>query len=155
MKDVAVPILIRDIMAADTDALVALWIRAWTPTLPQIDFTAREPFIRTRLADFSAPPRHARVATSGEKQLGFALIDPRTSELEQIAVDPDCWGKGIARMLLEEAGRLCRAPLKLTVNKDNPRAVSFYRKYGFIETGEAISPYSGLPILSMERIASA
>ncbi len=39
--------------------------------------------------------------------------------------------------------------LELHVNLDNPRAVRFYEREGFVQIGEGVSPRSGLPILSL------
>jgi putative acetyltransferase len=142
---------IRDIESPDHDALVALWIRAWMLTLPQIRFDEREPFIRERLRDYALPPRRARMACNEAGQpLGFFLIDTSVNELEQIVVAPEFWGMSIAEAMLADARQISPDRLVLTVNRDNPRATAFYRKQGFVETGGGISPRSGLPLLHME-----
>jgi putative acetyltransferase len=149
------PIRLRDISPADHDTLVALWIRAWMLTLPQIRFDEREPFIRERFRDYALPPRRARVACDEAGQpLGFFLLDANIDELEQIVVAPEFWGRGIAEAMLEDARQLSPERIALTVNRDNPRAIAFYRRQGFAETGESISPHSGLPLLHMEWRAS-
>ncbi|MBN8533929.1 MAG: GNAT family N-acetyltransferase [Rhizobiales bacterium] len=141
----------RNIEPADHDALAALWIRAWMLTLPQIRFDERELFIRERFHDYAQPPRHARVACNEAGQpLGFCLIDTNLNELEQIVVAPEFWGKGTAEAMLDDARCLSPDRLILTVNRDNPRAIAFYRRQGFVETGESVSPRSGLPLLHME-----
>lgn len=142
---------IRNVAADDHDALTAIWIEAWTLTLPQIRFDEREPFIRDRFRDYALPPRHARVACNrAGRPLGFFLIDSTQHELEQIVVIPEFWGRGIAEAMLEDARRLSPDRIILTVNRDNPRAIAFYRRQGFTQTGESISPRSGLPLLHME-----
>jgi putative acetyltransferase len=142
---------IRDIEPPDHNALVALWIEAWALTLPQIRFDEREPFIRERLRDYTLPPRRARIAChAGGQPLGFFLIDTGAHELEQIVVAPEFWGKGIAEAMLADARQISPERIVLTVNRDNPRAVAFYRRQGFVETGGSISPRSGLPLLHME-----
>jgi putative acetyltransferase len=142
---------IRDVEPPDHDALAALWIRAWMLTLPQIRFDEREPFIRERFRDYALPPRSARMACDeAGHPLGFFLIDTSVNELEQIVVAPEFWGKGIAEAMLDDARKLSPDRLVLTVNRDNPRAVAFYQRQGFIQTGESISPRSGLPLLHME-----
>lgn len=142
---------IRNVAPDEHDALTALWIEAWTLTLPQIRFNERGPFIRERFRDYASPPRRARVACDeAGRPLGFFLIDTSLNELEQIVVAPQFWGKGIAEAMLEDARRLSPDRIILTVNRDNPRAVAFYRRQGFAETGASISPRSGLPLLHME-----
>ena len=143
--------VIRDVTLADHDSLVALWIRAWMHTLPQIRFDEREPFIRERFRDYAMPPRCSRVACDGSGDpIGFFLMDRSLHELEQIVVAPEFWGKGIAEAMLDDARALSPERIVLTVNRDNPRAVAFYRRQGFVETGASISPRSGLPLLHME-----
>ena len=59
---------------------------------------------------------------------------------------PDAWGSGLARALLDEARRISPAGLGLHVNQNNPRAVRFYEREGFVRVGEGLNPRSGLPI---------
>lgn len=142
--------MLRDIAPEDHEALVALWIAAWTPVLPQIDFTARQAFIRERLRAFSCPPKRARVLEENGVFAGFSLIDPVAQDLEQIAIAPDFAGKGDAQHLLDDAKAIAGERLTLSVNTDNARAVAFYEKHGFGVTQEGVSAASGLPILFME-----
>lgn len=142
--------LLLDMVDADTEALVALWIAAWTPVLPQIDFTARQGFIRDRLVEYRKPPKRARVLEENGVTAGFSLVDPVRQDLEQIAVAPACLGKGAAQTLLDDAKRIAGNRLTLSVNKDNPRALAFYSKHGFGVTREGIAAASGLPIVFME-----
>lgn len=141
---------LREIAPADHDALVALWIAAWAKTLPQIRFEEREPFIRERFRDWSVPPRRGRLVEQAGALIGFYLIDCATYDLEQICVAPDNWGQGGAEALLADARLLSPQRITLTVNRENPRALAFYRRQGFVETGESISPRSGLPLIHME-----
>ncbi len=78
------------------------------------------------------------------------MIDPATGWLDQIAVHPDQWGAGIAEALIGAAQRLSPTRVGLDVNADNPRAVAFYRRLGFVETGRGANPRSGLPTLMLE-----
>jgi len=69
--------------------------------------------------------------------------------LDQIVVAPEHWGGGIAAALLDEAKRLSPGGLSLLVNKDNDRAIAFYRKHGFVDDGEDKNPVSGIPVSRM------
>lgn len=142
--------LLRDITADDHDVLVALWVAAWVPVFPNIDFSARRGFIQEHLTAFSCPPNRARMLTENGKTVGFALVDIPRQELEQIAVHPSAQGSTAARLLLEDARALAGSRLALSVNTDNARALGFYQKHGFRITGEGVSAASGLPILFME-----
>ncbi len=61
-------------------------------------------------------------------------------EIQRIYLRADCHGKGVARDLMdaclrEIAARGCDVAW-LGVWEHNPRAIAFYRKYGFVEVGE-------------------
>ena len=60
--------------------------------------------------------------------------------LSMIAVRSGYDGKGIGTRLLSHTEKVCReqgmSSLRLEVNKSNDPAVSFYRKNGFVYTGE-------------------
>ena len=66
---------LRDITPEDHEALIALWIAAWAPVLPQIDFVARQGFIGERLVDYLIPPKRARVLEENGVFAGFSLIE--------------------------------------------------------------------------------
>lgn len=142
---------LRAIIPQDHEGLVALWVRAWQPVFPQIDFAARRDFIRARLVEYGTPPCLALML----EDAGFLLLNPLTGELEQIAVDPAFQGKGLARqpsvatLLLEEAKRLSPQGLHLSVNQHNLRAIRFYTRHGFTMTGQGTSAASGLPLFFM------
>ena len=143
---------IRDASPGDHGELVALWTAVWSLTLPQIDFVARRGFIAGRLNEFVHLPKRSRLATRPDGTIvGFSLVDPDAHLLEQIAVAPEARGGNAASALLDDAIALSPGWMELTVNKDNPRAVAFYRKHGFAITGESISAASGLPLWSMRR----
>jgi len=50
---------------------------------------------------------------------------------------------------LDEAKRLCPAALDLEVNTDNPRALRFYEKNGFLRGESGTNPASGLKTLCL------
>ncbi|MBS7540199.1 GNAT family N-acetyltransferase [Ancylobacter lacus] len=81
---------------------------------------------------------------------GFVVVSPATGYLDQLVVGPRWFGAGVAAALLAEARRLSPHRLELHVNQDNPRAVRFYEREGFVRTGEGTNPRSGLPIWRYE-----
>ena len=131
--------------------LADLWVASWAATLPSIDFEARRPWLLDHLAGALDGAHAIRVAIveTGDV-VGFVMIDPATGWLDQIAVHPDQWGCGIAEALIREARRLSPARVALDVNVDNPRAVAFYEKQGFVRVGEGVNPRSGLATLELE-----
>jgi ribosomal protein S18 acetylase RimI-like enzyme len=64
------------------------------------------------------------------------------AEILRLYIDKQWHGKGVAQQLMEqslEQGRLLgAAQIWLGVWERNPRAISFYKKYGFVEVGEHV-----------------
>ena len=134
---------IRAMRPADVPALVDLWVEAWRETMPLIDFDARRGWIAALLAD----PAHATYVAELSTPLGFATLEGRL--LHQLVVVPRARGSGVAAALLDMGKSRSTAGLDLEVNRDNPRAIAFYRRHGFREVGEGTNPNSGLPTLVM------
>ncbi len=126
------------------------WVASWAKTMPSIDFEARRPWILAHLQALRDKGVAVRVALSDDgAPVGFVTVDPRSGHIDQVCVSPDHWGGGLASNLITEAKRLSPAGLHLDVNADNPRAIAFYTRHGFRETGSGANPSSGLPIISM------
>lgn len=126
--------------------LTDLWISAWTQAMPSIDFEARRAWFVDHLGalrDRGTSIRCAFDASNGA-MAGFITLEPASSHVDQLAVAPALWGRGVAQALLADVARLARAPLVLDVNADNGRAVRFYERAGFRRVGEGVNPNSGL-----------
>ena len=121
---------------------MALWLRTWQKTYPDIDFAARLPWWRDHWRGL-LPAATVVVAEAKEQTIGFVTVDPRTFYLDQIVVAPAHWGTGVGRALIEEAKRISPRGLDLDVNTDNVRARTFYCKEGFVVTGTGRNPISG------------
>ncbi len=81
------------------------------------------------------------VAKDGARVVGFAgygEADPDTGELFALYVLKEYWGTGVAQSLLRAVlEKLSAYPsIGLRVLKENPRAIRFYEKNGFVRTGE-------------------
>jgi putative acetyltransferase len=138
----------------DLVPLVDLWVESWQATLPQIDFTARRQWFSTHVESLE---------TSGGLTIcgfdddglddgllaGFLLLQVGQSHLEQIAVHPRHFGQGLAKLLLDAAKAHCPRGLTLDVNVDNPRALRFYAREGFIRIGQGTNARSGLATLRL------
>lgn len=143
--------MIREWRQADQADLITLWCAAWQVTMPAIDFAARRPWLDRHLAKLRAAGAIILCALDAEdRMIGFATIDPRTGEMDQLAIGPDAFGTGVAVALLAEVKRRAPGRVWLSVNQDNPRAVRFYARDGFRVAGTGINPGSGLDILHME-----
>ncbi len=141
--------MLRPYAAADEDAAIELWRRTWQQHYPHLDFNDRVAWWRERWRNEMVPAAKIVMAESGGTLAGFVTIDPNTMYLDQIVVAPEHWGGDVARMLLEEAKRLSPRGIELLVNKDNARAIRFYKKHGFIYSGEDKNPVSGKPVNRM------
>jgi putative acetyltransferase len=142
-------ITLRPYTPADEDAAIELWRRTWQQHYPHIDFAARLPWWRERWRTELVPVATIMVAEAGNGLYGFVTVDPKTGYLDQIVVAPEAWGSDIAAMLVAHAKRLSPASLHLKVNADNARAIRFYEKQGFVDTGADINPESNAPVRKM------
>ena len=132
--------------ARDEDASVALWLRTWQATYPEIDFAERLDWWRERWRNALVPAAEIVVAEAGDTMIGFVTVDPGTLYLDQIVVAPEHWGTGVGRALIAEAKHISPRGLDLDVNVDNARAGAFYGKEGFVVTGSGKNPISGKPV---------
>ena len=141
--------LLRPYEDADWPALLALWIESWTVTRPDIDFSARAPWLAELFKRSRADGDQIVVAEDESGLLGFVLFSPAKKWLEQIAVSPRAFGSGVAQALIGKAKSACPDGFGLDVNADNERALGFYRGEGFLRAGEGKNPLSGLPIVTL------
>jgi putative acetyltransferase len=134
--------------ARDEEPALALWLRTWQQTYPEIDFAARLAWWRDHWRGL-LPAATIMVAEAKSEMIGFVTIDPRTLYLDQIVVAPECWGTGLGSALIAEAKRVSPLGVDLDVNIDNARAIAFYQKQGFVIAGQGVNPRSGRPVHHM------
>lgn len=72
---------------------------------------------------------------SGRRPAAFSIVLPHedVSEVLYLAVDPDEWGKGLARQLLDYLrahSTKTQTPMELWVIADNRRAIASYENAG-------------------------
>jgi len=142
-----VGVVLRAYRDEDLDAAINLWRRAWDATFPEIDFAARLPWFQAHWVADLVPANTIRIADRGGEMAGFVVINPSTGYLDQLAVAPELWRKGIAELLVDEAKRIAPSGIVLHVNTENARAIRFYERIGFARVGEDIerNPFSNLP----------
>ena len=127
-------------------SLLGVWersVRATHSFLTEDDITAIRP-------DVSAGFAMVRlfVAREGETIVGFAGV--YEDGLEMLFVDADARGHGVGRLLLEH---VCALGVKrLDVNEQNPIALGFYERMGFVVTGRSEKDGQGraFPLLHMQ-----
>jgi putative acetyltransferase len=139
----------RAYQADDEDASIALWLRTWQTTFPEIDFAKRLDWWRERWRNELLPVAKVVVAEAEGSMAGFVTIDTATRYLDQLVVAPEYWGTGVGLALITEAKRLSPTGVDLDVNTDNARALAFYGKCGFVVTGDSKNPITGRPIHRM------
>lgn len=83
------------------------------------------------------------LAIDGEgRTVGFMLLDG--SHMEALFIDPACRGQGIGRQLVNHA-MAGHPDLTTDVNEQNPQAVGFYERIGFVRTGRSEVDGQGKP----------
>ena len=72
--------------------------------------------------------------TQSGETLGFMFV--HDGHMEALFIDPACHGQGVGRALVEQA--LSQVPdLTTDVNEQNPGALGFYKRMGFVPTGRS------------------
>ena len=132
----------------DEEAAIALWLRSWQMTYPDIDFAGRLDWWRRHWHSLA---QVAIIVLAEDKNeiVGFVTLERSTHYLDQIVVAPEYWGEGISGALIAEAKRLSPGGLNLDVNADNARAIAFYEKEDFVITGNGFNAFSGRPVHHM------
>lgn len=141
--------VIRPYRTEDRERLAAIWLsasRIGHPFLGEERLLAQQQMVR----DTYLPMADNWVAEVDGRPAGFiGLIG---NFIGGLFVDPEIHGAGIGRGLIEHAAaRLGR--LDVSVYADNPSAVDFYRRRGFVETGRQETDDEGLPfaVIHMAR----
>lgn len=138
-------LVLRPRVDRDMDLLADLWVASWQETMPNIDFAARRDWLVNHIAKLEAEGAITICAVNPPNRIvGFVTLNAATGWLDQLAVAQDAKGTGAAERLIGEAKRLSPGCLALDVNVDNPRALRFYARVGFVTVGEGMNPMSGL-----------
>ena len=86
----------------------------------------------------------------GDRAMAFSVVVPHMDVLEvlYLAVEPEAWGKGHARLLLDhirQHSAQAQTPMELWVIADNKRAIASYEGAGWTATSEVKVRNSGGP----------
>lgn len=133
---------IRPYDLPDLDPLMALWersVRATHDFLGETVIGQLIPIVRRHVL----PVIETWILVDSGDILGFVSLNGR--KVEALFVDPSHMGKGAGRRLMQHARELKGSPLALDVNEQNPAALAFYKKQGFIITGRSQVDGMGLP----------
>ncbi|WP_426127362.1 acetyltransferase [Pararhizobium sp. PWRC1-1] len=134
-------ITFRDSTAADADRVMEIWRSSVDATH---DFLSLE--YRAELDDMLSgflptAPLTLAVNEAGNT-VGFMLVSDR--HLEALFIDPEYRGRGVGRMMLEEA-LVDRPDMTTDVNEQNHQAIGFYERMEFIRTGRSEVDGQGKP----------
>jgi ribosomal protein S18 acetylase RimI-like enzyme len=151
------PPVVRDATAADTGAIGRVHVRAWQAAYRGVMSDAYLDSLRTEdreamwheLLERRIPGVSVLVVENeGRAVVGFASLGPANDadrreagygELYSINLDPDVWGQGFGRSLLDEVsarlGRAGHPAAVLWVERENVRARRFYERAGWSPDG--------------------
>lgn len=141
--------------SADFPVCSELWMR----TLAARDSTPHDPAVRERAKAKLEGPGAVLVVAEGVAVGGFALATDtpsldspdgiRRAHLALLAVDPECQGTGLGRLLLAEITRELRAQgfaeATLSVLVENAAARRLYEEAGWQVSGHGVFESSGRP----------
>lgn len=131
--------MIRAFEASDMHDVLNIWLEA---SIRAHSFVGKE-FWKSKIEDMREtyiPNAETYVYSDGATVKGFFSLDG--DRLAAMFVSPDEQGKGIGRRLMEKAKAL-RKKLTLSVYRENPQSIQFYRKCGFIIVRENVDEHTG------------
>ncbi len=131
--------MIRAVESSDMNDVLDIWLRA---SIEAHSFVGRE-FWESKIEDMRKtyiPAADTYVFMDREVIKGFFSLYGDT--LAAMFVSPDFQGNGIGQQLMGKAKSL-RNKLSLTVYKENPRSIDFYRKSGFVIIKEKVDEHTG------------
>lgn len=139
----------------DWPAMLDLWVASWRATYPEIDFDARRDWLLKHVCALEGAGAVTLCLFADNAIAGFVVINPQTGWLDQICVGPAHFGNGLGDALLAAARAAAPNQIRLDVNADNDRAIRFYERLGFEQTGRGANTLSGRETIVMEWRASA
>jgi putative acetyltransferase len=126
--------------AMELEVLLRIWqasVRATHNFVSEDDIRFFKPLVRDALPVLElCCVRHENTA------VGFVGVEH--GKVEMLFVHPDWMGQGVGRALLEYAVQNMDAT-QLDVNEQNPKALSFYQRMGFVIIGRSELDGTGKP----------
>jgi len=138
--------MIRAFKSTDMNDVLDIWLKA---SIEAHGFVDRE-FWESKVGDMRTtyiPVSDTYVFLEDNIIKGFFSLHGDT--LAAMFVTPGFQGKGIGRKLMEKAKSL-RKKMELTVYRENPGSIDFYRKCGFLSIRERVDQHTGHIEILME-----
>jgi putative acetyltransferase len=138
--------MIRKFQQSDMDQVINVWLEA---SIIAHDFVDRE-FWESQVKDMReiyVPSEQTYVYEEAGIIKGFFCL--RQETLAALFVSPACQGTGIGKQLIGKAKEISKN-LNLTVYKENPKSIEFYKKCGFVIVQEQIDEHTGHPEFLMK-----
>ncbi|WP_044870792.1 GNAT family N-acetyltransferase [Pseudomonas sp. LFM046] len=141
--------ILTTLSATDRQRLVEVWeaaVRATHDFLSEDDIQFFKPLVRDAYLD---SVRLACLRDAEGRIAGF--VGTVGEKVEMLFVDPAQHGRGIGRALMEHA--LAQGASTVDVNEQNPQAVGFYRRLGFVQYRRSEVDGAGkpFPILHLRK----
>jgi putative acetyltransferase len=142
---------LRAATESDWPDLVGIWRRAVEAThgfLAPSDVDEIETQVRTTVL----PSLTVTVAERAGSGSVVGWIGVHDTQVEALFVDPAAHRRGVGSALLD-AATAAMPHVTLDVNEQNPSAVGFYRRHGFVEVGRSEHDGEGrpFPLVHMRR----
>ena len=139
--------MIRNYRETDLEEMVRIWYDASVVAhsfIPASFWASKKIAIKEKYLPLA---ENLVFEEEGRVVVGFiSLIGNRVCAL---FVAPEMQGKGIGRALLEHA-KILKGKLSLKVYRENENAFRFYKKCGFVVTGEELDEFTGCAQILMK-----
>ncbi len=138
--------MIRKFKQSDIDQVTSIWLET---SIKAHDFVDSE-FWKSKVKDMREiyiPSGETYVFEEEGVNKGFVSLFKDT--LAAMFVSPDFQGAGIGKQLMGKAKDV-RDNLALSVYKENPKSIEFYKKCGFMIEKEQIDQHTGHPEVIMK-----
>jgi ribosomal protein S18 acetylase RimI-like enzyme len=158
---------VRTASRRDLEAVRALLVETWHDTYDAIygvervaEITGEWHSLSVLAARLDQPDSEFLVADDGSRIGGMAFAsavdEGKTVVLHQLYVKPDCQGRGVGGLLLDEIEGCFPVAerIRLEVEEQNVKAVAFYLAQGFAKVGKTQDcgcAGSGIPAAIYER----
>ena len=134
---------LRTSTQGDTDILFDIWHRAVLATHDFVSKADLEIFTRVVREDYLPNVELLVAVDENDRPLGFMGMSD--ANIDSLFVDPDFHGRGLGRMLVENAQARFSGGVTVDVNEQNEQAVGFYRRLGFRVTSRSPVDDTGKP----------